>query len=194
MSIVNVPRSDVIVAAAQELKKVNEIKPPTWALFAKTGSQAERPPINPDWWYIRTASILAKIHALGPIGVSKLRTKYGGKRNRGMAPERFKKSGGKIIRLILQQLEKAGFSKQATKGIHKGRIITPQGTAFIEKIAYQLMKEQNIVLPKKNVPQPHEKPTEQPKTETQPPTEEKPKKQRAPRKPKKVEETPPTNG
>lgn len=148
MSIVNVSKSEVIELLAKELKKVIEIKPPVWAAFVKTGPQAERPPMNPDWWFVRTASMLTKISDLGPIGVSKLRIKYGGKRNRGMAPERFARSGGKHLRLILQQLEKAGFVKQTAKGLHKGRVITPKGVAFVDKVSYRLMKEQNIVLPK----------------------------------------------
>lgn len=149
MSIVNVSKSDIIERLSKELKKLNELKAPAWAQFAKTGAHTERPPTNPDWWFVRAASILVKLTELGPVGVSKLRVKYGGRKNRGMAPEKFKKSGGKIIRLQLQQLEKCGFAKQATKGLHKGRVITPKGTSFVEKITYQIMKENNIVFPKK---------------------------------------------
>src|SRR3989344_1020331 len=199
MSIVNVSNSDVIEKLAKEMKKVADVKAPSWSLFAKTGCHTERPPTNPDWWCIRAASILVKIHNLGPVGVSKLRVKYGGKKNRGMAPERFKKSGGKIIRLILQQLEKAGLAKQAAKGLHKGRVATPKGKSFVEKVAYQIMKEENIVLPAKgsiqqvrNAEKVVEKPAETQVTlaESTPPLEghveeQKVKKSRAPRKPKK---------
>lgn len=204
MSIGNVSRSELVEKLAVELKKVSDIKPPVWHSFVKTGCHTERPPTNPDWWFIRAASILTKLTDLGPIGVSKLRVKYGGKKNRGMAPERFKRSGGKILRLILQQLEKAGFAKQATKGLHKGRIITPKGLSFVEKVSYQMMKDNNVVIPQKVTPQAHSaehKPaehapaTEQAKTtETQQtlhpaePAEAKIKKPRAPRK-KKTEET-----
>ena len=148
MSIENVSRSEVVDRLSAELKKVSEIKPPAWHLFVKTGCQAEHPPVSPDWWFVRAASILVKLTGLSPIGVSKLRIQYGGKKNRGMAPEQFRKSGGKIIRLILQQLEKAGFAKQAVKGVHKGRAITPKGISFVEKAAYSLMKEHNVVIPK----------------------------------------------
>ena len=149
MSIVNVSKSDVVGRLAHELRKVADVKPPSWSVFVKTGAHVERPPTNPDWWFIRTASILTKLDDLGPVGVAKLRVKYGGKRNRGMAPERFKRSSGKILRLILQQLEKAGLAKQAAKGLHKGRVLTPKGKSFVEKVAYQIMKEENIVLPSK---------------------------------------------
>ncbi|MBI4141786.1 40S ribosomal protein S19, partial [Candidatus Woesearchaeota archaeon] len=80
MSIVNVPRSDVIVNVAKELKKMHEFKPPLWSKLVKTGCHTERPPVNPDWWFVRIASVMSKLNDLGPVGVSKLRTKYGGKK------------------------------------------------------------------------------------------------------------------
>ena len=199
MSIVNVPKSDVVVQLAKELKKMNEFKAPLWAKFVKTGCHAERPPVNPDWWFVRVASMMNKLNDLGPVGVSKLRTKYGGKRNRGMAPERFKKGSGKIIRLMLQQLEKAGFAKQTAKGVHKGRVLTPKGVAFFEKVSYQIMKEQNVVFPRKS-PVPVQKEILPQTVDAVQPAEQKaevpkPKKPRAPR--KKKEEAPvaePQNG
>lgn len=130
--------NELIQKAAQELKKIPDIKPPLWAAFAKTGTHKERPPSNKDWWHVRTASILRSVYRLGPIGVSKLRTKYGGKKNRGVAKERSYKGSGSIIREALQQLEKAGFVKQTQKGFHKGRVVTPKGKSFLDKIASQL--------------------------------------------------------
>ena len=48
---------ELIEKAAEELKKIPEIKPPEWAAFAKTGMHKERPPAKNDWWYLRTASV-----------------------------------------------------------------------------------------------------------------------------------------
>ena len=129
---------ELIEKTADDLKKIPEIKAPAWAIFVKTGMHKERPPANDDWWYFRTASILRAIYRLGPIGVSKLRTKYGGRKNRGVKKEHFYKGSGNIVRKSLQQLEKAGFVKFADKGLHKGRIITPKGKAFLDKIAAQI--------------------------------------------------------
>ena len=36
---------------------------------------------------------------------SRLRTRYGSRKNRGVKPERFKRGSGKIIRVILQQAD-----------------------------------------------------------------------------------------
>lgn len=129
---------ELILKTAEELKKVPEIKPPAWASFVKTGMHKERPPVNDDWWYVRAASVLRSIYRFGPVGVSKLRTKYGGKKNRGVKKEHFYKGSGNILRKSLQQLEKAGFVKFTEKGLHKGRIITPKGKSLLDKIATQI--------------------------------------------------------
>ena len=132
---------ELIQKAAEELKKIPEIKAPAWAPFVKTGMHKERPPVNGDWWYLRTASVLRTVYRLGPIGTEKLRTKYGGKKNRGVKKEHFFKGSGNILRKSLQQLEKAGFVKFAEKGVHKGRVITPKGKSFLDKIAAQIQNQ-----------------------------------------------------
>ena len=136
---------ELIEKAADELKKIPEIKAPAWAPFVKTGMHKERPPANDNWWYLRTASLLRTIYRLGPIGVSKLRTKYGGKKNRGVKKEHFYKGSGSILRKALQQLEKAGFAKFADKDLHKGRVITPKGKSFLDKIAGQIQNPQKEI-------------------------------------------------
>lgn len=134
----DVDSQELIIKAAEELKKIPEMKPPEWAPFVKTGMHKERPPVSSDWWYIRAASVLRAVYRLGPVGVSKLRTKYGGKKNRGVKKEHFFKGSGNILRKSLQQLEKAGLVKFAEKGVHKGRIITPKGKSFLDRIAIQI--------------------------------------------------------
>ena len=129
---------ELILKTSEELKKIPEIKAPSWAAFVKTGMHKERPPVNDGWWYMRVASVLRAIYRLGPIGVSKLRTKYGGKKNRGTKKEHFYKGSGNILRKSLQQLEKAGFVKFTEKGVHKGRIITPKGKSFLDKVAAKI--------------------------------------------------------
>jgi len=130
--------ADLIEKSTVELKKIEAIKPPSWALFVKTGMHKERPPYKRDWWYTRTASILKQVYRYGPIGVSKLRTRYGGKKNRGMKPEHFYKGSGSIIRKILQQLENEGLIKKDEKRTHKGRVITAKGKKFLDGIASKI--------------------------------------------------------
>ena len=141
-TIYNCNPSELVDKASEELKKVETIKPPEWAVFVKTGVHKERPPIKNDWWYVRAASVLRKIYTLGPIGISKLRVKYGGKKNRGTKTEHFYKGSGSIIRKIMQQLEKEGFVKKDLKSVHKGRTITAKGKKFLDDVAGKISKVQ----------------------------------------------------
>jgi len=126
--------TQLINKAAIELKKSKNVQIPEWALFIKTGAGKERTPDNREWWFVRAASVLRKVYIRGPIGVSKLRNFYGCKKNRGVKPEKFYKASGKVIRTILQQLEAEGLIKQVEKGVHKGKVVTPQGRSFLDKL------------------------------------------------------------
>ncbi|MFH1682706.1 MAG: 30S ribosomal protein S19e [Candidatus Woesearchaeota archaeon] len=132
---------ELINKAAEELKNQKLVEPTEWAKFVKTGHHKERLPDDPDWWYFRSAAILKTISSKGPVGTQKLRTKYGGRKNRGHKPEHFYRGSGSIIRKILQQLEKSELVKQAERGNHKGRVLTPKGISFLDKIAVQLAKK-----------------------------------------------------
>nr|MCK4930460.1 30S ribosomal protein S19e [Nanoarchaeota archaeon] len=156
-----VSKQELVSALAQELKSL--LKKPEWADFVKTGMHKERPPMNHDWWYARAGSILLKVKRLGPIGVSKLRTKYGGKKNRGVKPERFYRGSGSIIRKLLQQLESAGLLKQEAKGRHKGRVLTPKAYSLIAKSAKAVDKPKPKVSIEKPKPVPKAPVKEEPK-------------------------------
>ena len=124
---------------AEALKNVPEFNKPEWVEFVKSGPAKERPIDDPDFWHKRAASILRFIYVNKTVGVNKLRTRYGSKKNRGMRPEKFFKAGGKIQRVILQQADKAGFTEivKPIKGIKKrksGRQLTKKGTEFLEAI------------------------------------------------------------
>ncbi len=151
MTIYNVDPTELIEELAKELKKAESIKPPEWASFVKTGASRERPPAREDWWRIRAASVLRKVRLKGPIGVSKLRILYGGIKNRGYAPERFKKSSGNILRKILQQLEKAELVKKGDKSKHKGRIITPKGIRLMDNVAKKISGKKPVEVKKEEV-------------------------------------------
>ncbi len=133
MKIQDTQTNVLIDNTAKKLKEIKEITKPEWANFVKTSRARERPPADANWWYLRAASILRKIYLLGPIGVNKLKVKYGGKKNRGHKPEKFFKGSGKIIRTILQQLESAKLIEQTEKGAHKGRILTAKGKSLLDK-------------------------------------------------------------
>lgn len=128
----------LIQSLASELQKIPDCTAPEWSMFVKTGISKDRPPAQQDWWYMRLGSILRIVALKGPIGVNKLRRKYGGKQRRGYKPAKFAKGSGKIIRVALQQLEKAGLIKQMVVDGHKGRVLDVKGTKLIASAAKTL--------------------------------------------------------
>lgn len=135
----DVPADQFIKRLTSHLKdNVDQIIPPSWANIVKTGAHTQKPPENPDWWYIRCASLLRKIYIHGPIGIGKLRADYGGRKDYGVKPEHAVKAGGAIIRKALQQLEAAGLVE---KYQNRGRIVTKKGKDLLNKIAEEVMRE-----------------------------------------------------
>jgi len=126
----------LIMKTAEKLEAMEQIAPPEWATFVKTGVHKERPPTQKNWWYIRAASTLRKLHmGSKPVGVANLRKVYGGRKNLGHRPEHKRLASGSITRKILQQLEAAELVKQEKK---KGRTITPKGQKLLNSISKEL--------------------------------------------------------
>ncbi len=141
----DVPASQFIEHLAKYLKEnIEQVQPPTWAAFSKTGSHVEKQPQNEDWWYVRAASVLRKVYVHGPIGLEKLRSDYGGRKGFSVHPNHASKSGGSNIRKILQQLEAAGLI-QINKP--KGRVMTPKGRKTLQEISQDLQKDMIKVIP-----------------------------------------------
>ncbi len=140
VTALEVPADRLIARLAAYLKEnVPQVKPPEWAYFVKTGAHKEKPPSDPDWWYYRAASILRKLYKSSePIGIETFRTIYGGRKNYGSAPEHFVKGSGSIVRKILQQLEQARLVRKV-RG--KGRVLSSQGRALLDRIAFEVMIE-----------------------------------------------------
>jgi small subunit ribosomal protein S19e len=139
MTIYDIDAQEYNLKLAEALKKIPEFETPEWVEFVKSSPSKERPIDDPDFWYKRAASILRQIHKNKSVGVNRLRTKYGSKKNRGYKPEIFKRAGGKIIRTILQQSDKAGFTEIAKKAKGErekksGRQLTQKGKEFLKDI------------------------------------------------------------
>lgn len=120
---------------ADALKEIPEFKSPHWVEFVKSSPSKERPIEEADFWHKRAASILRQIYKKKIVGVGRLRTRYGSKKNRGFKPEKFVKAGGKIIRTILQQADKAGLTEAMKEKKKKcGRQLTVKGKELLESI------------------------------------------------------------
>jgi small subunit ribosomal protein S19e len=141
----DVPASKFIDRLAKYLKEnVDEVQPLPWAIVAKTGTHVEKQPQNPNWWYVRSASILRKVYIYGPIGLERLRADYGGRKNRGVRPNRVTKAGGSNIRKVLQQLEAAELIVTLKP---QGRKMAPKGRKLLQEVAGDLQKEMIKVIP-----------------------------------------------
>ncbi|KAJ8427999.1 hypothetical protein Cgig2_028009 [Carnegiea gigantea] len=108
------------------------IELPPWTDIVKTGVHKELAPYDPDWYYIRAASIARKIYLRGGLGVGAFRRIYGGSKRNGSRPPHFCKSSGSVARHILQQLEKMNIVAIDTKG---GRKITSSGQRDLDQVA-----------------------------------------------------------
>jgi small subunit ribosomal protein S19e len=133
--VYDVPATLFVAKAGQKLKETGKVQAPEWVADVKTGSHRQLPPTQPDWFYTRTASILRRIYMDGPVGVQRLRSLYGGRKNRGVKPDAHERSGGSVIREALQQLEKAGY----VKSVKGGRVVTAQGMAFLDRVATEIV-------------------------------------------------------
>lgn len=135
----DVPAPKLIEKVAKYLKEnVDAVTPPAWASVAKTGSHVEKQPQNPEWWYVRSASLLRKVYVHGPIGLERLRAEYGGQRGFTVTREHAFKSGGSNIRKALQQLQAAGLIEITRP---KGRKVTKEGRKLLQELAEDLAKD-----------------------------------------------------
>jgi small subunit ribosomal protein S19e len=140
----DIPADIFIAKLAEQLKNEPKVQPPSWAQFVKTGSHAERTPQNRDWWYIRCASLLRKVYIHGPIGLSDLKSDYGGRKKVGYFLAHHRDAGGAIVRRALQQLEEAGYIAKANR---RGRIVTQEGMKRMDNLGKEIHKELVKVAP-----------------------------------------------
>ena len=130
--------ADVLIDRLADILKSEEIKNPEWTSFVKTGSHADRPPQDPNWWYTRCASILRKIYLNGPISVNDLRATYGSGKPLSYGAAHHRRSGGAIIRTAMHELERLGYVKIVEK---KGRMVSAQGMRKLDKLATEILSE-----------------------------------------------------
>jgi len=137
-NVYDVPAKELIDEVAKKLKEDKSIQMPEQNAFSRTGVSRENSPENPDWWYVRCASIMRKIYVKNVIGIEHLRAEYGGKRNRGSKPHKARSGSGTIVRRAVQQLEAAGY---VTKMRGKGRMLTGKGRSFMDNISLDVQKK-----------------------------------------------------
>lgn len=132
-TVKDVSAADFINTYAMHLKRLGQVDQPSWVDTVKTSPARELAPIDPDWYFIRIASIARKIYLQGGIGIGAFRKAYGARKRRGMKPSRTSKASGGVIRNAVQQLEKLGIVEQDPRG---GRRITRKGQAEMDGQAF----------------------------------------------------------
>ncbi|MFA5108881.1 MAG: 30S ribosomal protein S19e [Candidatus Micrarchaeia archaeon] len=126
----------LVKMTAQELEKMN-IPAPKWVGTVKSGPHRQRLPQDEKFWYIRCASILRKAYIGSVVGVSSLRTHYGGRKARGVRPEKHRRAGGNLIRKGMQALEKAGLMQKAKVG----RELSAKGRKLLDGVAKEISNQ-----------------------------------------------------
>ena len=126
-----IPAQQYVLALAKQFEESQTIKAPEWADLVKTSYLKQMPPSNANWWYVRAASIARQIYMNHTVSVSGLSFRYGGNENPGSSPKHHQVGSRKIVRTILQQLEKA----QLVKTTEKGRELTPKGQKLLDQVA-----------------------------------------------------------
>jgi len=145
VNVHDVPSGKLIPALAVQVKGLPGMEEPDWARLVKTGSHAERPPNDSEWWFTRAASIMRKLYLHGPVGLGDLERAYGGSKALHYFPKHHRDSGGSSIRKILKQLEQAEMVSKTPKG----RVLTSKGRAMLDKVSKEIfssLTEENKAL------------------------------------------------
>ncbi|MFZ1023980.1 MAG: 30S ribosomal protein S19e [Thermoplasmata archaeon] len=140
----DVPPAALLPRLATELKNRGAVAPPVWAAFVKTGVHKQQAPTQPDWWYMRSASVLRKIYLLGQVGIERLSAEYGGKRDRGSSPYHARKGSRAILREIVSQLEKAGLVQPYK---NRGRRVSAAGQKMLDTLSKETLQTLAVTRP-----------------------------------------------
>jgi len=139
-TLYDVPADALIERVADRI--ADDLDEPDWLAFAKAGESRELPPQQDDFWQTRAASLLRKVAVDGPVGVDRLSTDYGGRKQGStryvVSSEHSTAGSKKIIRVCLQQLEAAGYVDTAEG---EGRRVAPEGQRLLDEVADGLIED-----------------------------------------------------
>ena len=128
--------SDKLVKRAADKLREQKIAKPAYVDYVKSGAGRDRAPTDDTFWYMRCASILRQTYVNGPIGIAKLRVRYGNRMRHTVAHPHHKRAGGSIIKDAFDTLEKIGYISKTKEG----RVISNKGRSFLDGVANELLK------------------------------------------------------
>merc|ERR1711931_8104 len=136
VTVKDVNPQDFVRAFAAHLKK-SKLKVPEMVEIVKTSKAHELGPTDPDWFYVRAASVARRVYLRPNVGVGAVRKIYGGSKRNGTRPNHFCLSSSSVARRVLQSLEGI---KLVTKDVNGGRSITPTGRRDMDRVAGQVLQ------------------------------------------------------
>merc|ERR1711931_382107 len=136
VTVKDVNPQDFVRAFAARLKK-SKLKVPEYVEIVKTSKAHELGPTDPDWFYVRAASVARHVYLRPNVGVGAVRKIYGGAKRNGTRPSHFCLSSSSVARKVLQSLEGI---KVIAKDANGGRSIAPTGRRDMDRVAGQLLQ------------------------------------------------------
>jgi len=136
-TVKDVPTREFVTALSVHFKKSGKLELPAWHDIVKTSTARELAPQDPDWYYVRAASVARKIYLRGGTGVGDLSRIYGSQKRHGVAPQHFQRAARGLHRHILKQLQELDLV--AKKKDKTGRWITKNGQHELDTIAGQVL-------------------------------------------------------
>ncbi|KAI8902096.1 ribosomal protein S19e [Globomyces pollinis-pini] len=137
VTVKDVSAQAFVKAYSAYLKRTGRLEVPKWVDLVKTGPHKELAPYDPDWFYVRAASIARHVYLRKGTGVGGLRKNYGGSVNRGSRPSRHRDASGSVARKCMQALEKISVLELDPVA---GRQITADGQKDLDRIAQQIVE------------------------------------------------------
>jgi len=116
---------------------IGKLEVPAWVDIVKTASFKELAPYDPDWFYVRAASVARHVYLRKSVGIGALQKVHGGRKNRGSRPGRHFSGSGSVDRKVVQALEKIGVLEENKKA--GGRSITRSGRRDLDRIAAEAL-------------------------------------------------------
>ncbi|VDO80163.1 unnamed protein product [Soboliphyme baturini] len=139
VTVKDVDQHEFVQQVASFLKKTGKVKVPEWSDVVKLGVFKELAPLDPDWYYTRTASVARHLYLRSPAGVGAFKKIYGGRKRRGSAPAHFCRASGSVARKCLQTLEAIKWAEKHPTG---GRRLSVQGRKDLDRIATHMKQAQ----------------------------------------------------
>ncbi|XP_002136766.1 40S ribosomal protein S19a-like [Drosophila pseudoobscura] len=139
VTVKDIDQHAVTKAVAVFLKKTGKLKVPDQMDIIKTAKFKELAPYNPDWLYVRCASILRHLYRRSPAGVGSITKIYGGRKRNGVHPSHFCRAADGAARKALQSLEHARLVEKHSEG---GRKLSSIGQRDLDRIANQIVVKQ----------------------------------------------------